>query len=146
MMRDDAFNSYVYPVRTEMTAPSSHIYSMEESELKKFLVNKTLSQSCSTDEDEPKGIIVDECSTEDDESELKGIIINECSTEEEKSECVINKKKYAKNEVTYNMSSYFNIFECGRKLLNKLDVSHEQVCMATPRDEYYTNLLEIIVN
>ena len=37
------------------------------------------------------------------------------------------------------MPSYFNVFECGRKLLNRLDID-------TPRDEYYTNLLETLVN
>ena len=48
---------------------------------------KTLSQICSTDEDESKSIIIDECSTEEDESE-----------------CVhqnMNKQKYAKNEAEY---------------------------------------------
>ena len=44
------------------------------------------------------------------------------------------------------MPSYFNVSECGRKLLNRIDVSYELVCMATPRDEYYTNMLETLVN
>ena len=69
MMRSDAPN--VYPVRTEMNAtkqiPILHLCSMEESELKEFLVYKNLLQVCSTDEDEPKGIIVDESSTEEGE-------------------------------------------------------------------------------
>ena len=30
--------------------------------------------------------------------------------------------------------------------MNRLDVSYELVCMATPRDEYYTNMLETLVN
>ena len=62
----------------------AHWYT-DESELKEFLVNETLQQNCSTDEDESKGIIVDECSTEDNGSELEGIIVNKCSTEEDKS-------------------------------------------------------------
>ena len=85
MMRDDAPNSHVYPVRTEMTAPSLHICYTEEIELREFLVKKTLSQSCSTDKDESKGIIVDKCSTEDDKSESKGIIVKEWSREGEKN-------------------------------------------------------------
>ena len=36
------------------------------------------------DEDKSKGIVVDECSTEDNESKSKGIIFNKCSTEEYK--------------------------------------------------------------
>ena len=40
------------------------------------------------------------------------------------------------------MPSYFNVFEYERKLLNRLDVSYERACMATPIDEYYTKMLE----
>ena len=68
---------------------------MGERELKEFLVNKTLSKSCSADEDESKGIIVNENlphSFSTDKDELKGIIVNGCSTEEDKSECAIKKK------------------------------------------------------
>ena len=72
MMRADALNYHVYPVRTEMTAtkqiPTSHVCSTEESKLKEFLVDKFLSQIYSTDEDKSKGIISDECSTEEEES------------------------------------------------------------------------------
>ena len=71
-MRADTLNAHVYPVRTETTAtkqiPTLHICSKEESELKQFLVDETLSQICSTDEDESKGIIVNKCFTEEDES------------------------------------------------------------------------------
>ena len=63
MMRDDALNSHVYPVRTEITATKqiliSHVFSTCESELKEFLGDKTLLQICSTDEDESKCITVD---------------------------------------------------------------------------------------
>ena len=83
-MRSDALNFHIYTVRTEMTALYLHVCSTDKSELKKFLVNETLSQSCSTDEEEPKGIIVHEYSTDDEKYESKSIIINECSTEEDK--------------------------------------------------------------
>ena len=85
MMRADALNSHVCPLRTEMTAPSLHVYSTVESELKEFLVNKNLSQKVSTDEGESKGIIVDKCSTEDNGSKSEGIIVKKFSTEEDKS-------------------------------------------------------------
>ena len=137
MIRDYAFNLHVYPVRTKINAPYSHVFPLDESELKQFLVNEPLSQSCFTDEDESKGIISDECSTEDDEYKSKGIIANKFSTEEDKSECVINKQKDEKNEVTYDLPSYFNafnVFKCGRKLLDILDVSYERACMAPVRE------------
>ena len=64
-------------------------------------------QVCSTDEDESKGIIVDESSTED--SELEYVHKN------------VNKEKDANNEAEYEESSvtdevpiYFNIFKCGK--------------------------------
>ena len=90
-MRAGALNLQVCPVRTEMTATNQililHVFSTYDSELKEFLVDKTLSQTCSTDEDESKVIIVDKFSTEEDESE-----------------CVhknMNKQKDANNEADY---------------------------------------------
>ena len=47
---------------------ASHIFSKDKSKLKKFLVDKTLSQICSTDEEESKGIIFLKFSTEEDKS------------------------------------------------------------------------------
>ena len=98
-------------------------------------MHKTLSHSCSTDEDESKVIIVNKnllqsCSTEEDKL---------CSTEEEKSECTITEQKDANSEVIYNMPNYFNvfnIFKCGRNLLDRLDVSYKRSYMATPKEEY----------
>ena len=73
MMRADYLNSENYPVRTEITGtkhmPTLHVCSTYESKLKEFLVDKTLSQICSTDKDESKVIIVDKFSTEEGESE-----------------------------------------------------------------------------
>ena len=67
--------------------PTSHVYYTDESKLKEFLVDKKLSQICSTHKDKPKGTTT-----------------NECYTEEDKSGCVhknINRQKYAKNETEY---------------------------------------------
>ena len=70
-MRSSDLNSHIYPVILEMTATKhiliSHVCSTNESELKEFLVEKTLLQICSMDKDESKCITVDECSTEEDE-------------------------------------------------------------------------------
>ena len=69
MMRADALNSHIYPVRTEMTGtkqiPISHVFPTDEIELEEFLFDKTLSQVYSMDEDESKGIIIDESYTEE---------------------------------------------------------------------------------
>ena len=42
------------------------------------------------------------------------------------------------------MLSYFNIFECGRNLLDRIDVTYEQACMPTPKDKYYTKSLKTL--
>ena len=62
---------------------------------------------------------------------------------EDESEFVhknINKHKDAKNEAEYEESSvtdevlsYLKIFECGGNILNRLDVTYERACMATPK-------------
>ena len=71
MMRADALNLESYPVIVEMTGvkhiPILHVCYMDSSESKEFLVDKTLSQVCSRDEDK-KNIVVDESSTEESES------------------------------------------------------------------------------
>ena len=89
MVRSYAFNLHGYPVRTEITTTkqilTSHVCSMDKSKLKEFPVNETLLQSCSTDKDESKGIIVNECPAEDDEYKSKVIIVKKCSTYTEKT-------------------------------------------------------------
>ena len=41
---------------------------------------------------------------------------------------------------------YFENFECGKNLLNKLDATYEQACMITPRDRYSTELFRTITD
>ena len=48
------------------------------------------------------------------------------------------KKKGVKNEVTYDVLNYFNafnVFKCGGKILDRLYVSYERACIATPKEE-----------
>ena len=43
------------------------------------------------------------------------------------------------------MPNYFNVFkmfECRRKLLDRLDVPYERAYMATPKEEYFTEMLD----
>ena len=41
---------------------------------------------------------------------------------------------------------YLNIFVCGKNLLNRIDATCEQACMATSRDKYYTELYRTITD
>ena len=56
----------------------------------------------------------------------------------------INKQKDAKNEAEYEeysvtdeFPSCFNIFKSGKDILNRIDMTYEQACMATQEYEYY---------
>ena len=53
---------------------------------------------------------------------------------------------YKEYSVTKEVPSYFKIFKCGGNILDRLDVTYEQACMATPKHKYYENMLEILVD
>ena len=40
--------------------------------------------------------------------------------------------------------SYFDILECGKNILNRLDSTREKSCMATPRDKYYMEIYDTL--
>ena len=73
MMGADTLNWHNYGGYTEMTDPSSNVYSKDEDESKRIIVHETLSQNCSANEEKSKQIIVNEtlsqsCSTNKFES------------------------------------------------------------------------------
>ena len=41
---------------------------------------------------------------------------------------------------------YFNLFECGKNILNRLDATYGRACMATSRDRYYTENFNTLTN
>ena len=55
-------------------------------------------------------------------------------------------KEYKQPSVTKEVTSYFNIFECGKNILDRLDFTYEQACIATPKEKYYVTLLNNLVN
>ena len=116
-----------------------NICSTEERELKDFLFDKTLSHICCTDEDKSKGIIINECSTEEDKSECVDINTN-------KQKEANNEAEYEESSVTHEVTIYVNIYECGRSILNRLDMTYELACMATSKQKYFTKLLETVVD
>ena len=44
--------------------------------------------------------------------------------------------------MTKEVKLYFNIFECGRNLLNRLYLTYQRAFVANPQDKYYTMLLD----
>ena len=57
---------------------------------------------------------------------------------------VNNEAEYEKSAVTHEVPSYFNIFQCGTNILNRLDVTYEHACIVIPRNKYYTKMLETL--
>ena len=137
MVRAGASNLHVEPERTVMTGtqqiPILKVCDLDDSKLKKILLDKTLSQVYSIDGSEYESVTVDGSSLEESESENVQKSINR------------NKEKYAIDETQHeepsviynpviNEPSYFNIFECGKNILNRIYATCEQACMENSTD------------
>ena len=64
---------------------------------------------------------------------------------DDESECANKKQNDANNEVACDVTNYFtvcSVFECGR---NNTDVSCERACMATEDNEYFSNILDTLL-
>ena len=48
--------------------------------------------------------------------------------------------------VTNEVPRYFNKYECGRNILNRLYVAYERARVTTTKYKYYTKMLETLVN
>ena len=134
MMIYDTLKWRGYGGYTEMTALYSKVYSTDEDESKRIIVHETLSQSCSTNDGKSKLSIVNETLLQNYSADVDEL----CSTKIDISEYTITEQKdadYEEFSVTKEVPSYFNIFECGRNILDKLDVTYERACMATPKDK-----------
>ena len=124
IMRADAFNLHVDPVRTEMTGTKqimiSYVCDSDKRKSKEIIADENLLQVCSKDERESEGFIADESSTEESESERIHKSINR-----NKEKYAINETEHEKPSVTenpvINETRFFNLFEWGKNLLNKLD-------------------------
>ena len=73
--------------------------------------------------------IVHETLLQNNSSDVPANVITELKDDEHKEPSVIEKGK-----------GYSNIFECGRNLLDQLDVTYQRAFMASPvREGYYTS-------
>ena len=54
--------------------------------------------------------------------------------------------EHKETSVTKKITSYFNIFECGRNLLDQLDVTYQQAFMTTSaQDEYHREMTKSLI-
>ena len=87
-------------------------------------MHETLSENQSMDVSESECNIVHETLSRNNSSDVPDNVITEIKDDEHKEPSVTEKD-----------TSYFNIFEWGRNLLDQLDVTYQRAFMATPIPE-----------
>ena len=97
-------------------------------------MHETLSENIYTDVSESERNIVNEILLQNNSADVSEYTITELKDEDHKEP-----------SVTKEVKSYFNIFECGRNILDQLDVTYQRVFIATPQDKYYTEMLENLI-
>ena len=90
-------------------------------------MHETLLEKKSKDVSESEYNIVHETLSQNNSADVPENIITEIKDEDHKEP-----------SVTQKVTSHFNIFECGRNILDRLEVTYQRVFMATPQDKYYT--------
>ena len=117
-----------------MTDPSSNVNSTDKYESKRIIVHKGLSDNCSTHISKSKQNIINETLSQKNYADISEYTIAE-----------LKDKEYKEPSVTKEVKSYFNIFECSRNILDRLDVTYQQAFMSTQQDKYYNVLLYTLV-
>ena len=108
-------------------------------------MHKTLSENLSMDVSESECNIVHETLSQNNLSDVPTNVITELKDNDHIEPSVIDKG-----------SSYFNIFECGRNLLDQLDITYQRAFMATPvpeglykpspaRERYYDQIADSLI-
>ena len=118
MMRSDEFNRHVHGSNTRNIAPSLNVMVTNEDETEGNIVHKTLSESISKDDSESECKIMHKTLLQNNSVDVPENFIAELKDDEHNKFSVIGK-----------VTSYFNIFECGRNLLDQLDVTYQRVFM-----------------
>ena len=116
-MISDALNRYDHGGYTEITDPSSNNNFTDEDESKQIIVHKTLSENSSMDVSKSEHNIITK-----NPAELSKYTITE-----------LKYKDHKKLSATEEVKSYFNIFYCGRNLLDQLEFTYQRAFMATPQ-------------
>ena len=118
-----------------MTAPSSNVNVTDGGGSKKIIMHKTLSENSSMDVSESERNIVNET-----------LLQNNSADVSENNITYLKGMEHKEPSVTQKVKGYFNIFECGRNLLNRLDVTYQQAFMDTPAEnDYYKEILKHII-
>ena len=129
----------------EETAPSSNVNVTDEDESKEIIVHKTLSENQYKDTSKSECNIFHEDLLQNNSADVPDNVIKESKDDEHKEPSVTGK-----------VTSYYNIFECGRNILDQLDVTYQRAFMASPvqegyytspaRERYYDQLTKYVIN
>ena len=87
-------------------------------------MHETLSENQSKDVSESECNIVHKTLSQNNSADVPENVITKFKDDEHKEP-----------SVNVKVTSYFNIFECGRNLLDQLDVTYQQAFMASPVQE-----------
>ena len=120
MLRCGEDNQHVHGGYTEKTALSSNVNDTDEDESKEIILHKPLSENLSMDVSKSECNIVHKTLSQNNSSDVPTNVITELKYDE-----------HIEPSVSDKGSSYFNIFECGRNLLDQLDVTYQREFMAS---------------
>ena len=126
MMRCGDNNHHMNNGYEEKMAPSSDINDTEEDKSKNSIVHKPFhkpeSENLSMDRSNSECTIINETLSQSDSSDVRTNIIAELKYDE-----------YIEHSVIVKEASYFNIFECGRNILDQLDVTYQHAFTASKK-------------
>ena len=129
MMRSDELNQHVHGSYAEKTALSLNVNVTDEDESKEIIVHEIFSENQSKDVSKPECNIFHKTLSQNNSADVPDNVITELKDNEHKEP-----------SVTVKVTSYFNIFKCGRNLLDKLDITYQRAFMVSPvREAYYTS-------
>ena len=120
MLRCGEDNQHVHNGYAEETSQSLNVIDMDEDESKEFIVHKPVSDNLSMDVSESECNIVHKTLSQNNSSDVPTYVITELKYNE-----------HIEPSVSEKGSSYFNIFKCGRNLLDQLDVTYQRAFTAS---------------
>ena len=120
MMRSDEHNWHVHGSYTEETTPSSNGNVTDEDKSKEIIVYETLSENKYMGVSKSECNIVHKNLSQNNYADLPDNVITELKDVEHKEPSLTGK-----------VTSYFNIFECVRNLLDQIDITYQRAFKAT---------------
>ena len=124
MLRCGEDNHHVQDSYEEEMAPSSDVNEMDEDKSNKSIVHEpfdeTSSENIYMDVSKSECNVVNETLLQNNSSHVLTNVITE-----------LNYDEHIEPSVSDKGSSYFNIFECGRNLLDQLDVTYQRAFTAS---------------